>query len=79
MNQKIKQQLIDHLYDVYQDSMFDRHGVRDIIMYGSSFKGLDNMTDEELVEDYESMVEEDDELLAEAKADLAINSMLQEQ
>ena len=78
MNQKIKQQIIDHLYDAYEDSMFDRQGVRDIIMNGSSFPGLNNMTDEELVEDYESMVDEDDELLAEAKADLAINSMLQE-
>ena len=78
MNQKIKQQIIDHLYDVYEDSMFDKHGIIDIIMNGSSFPGLNNMTDEELVEDYESMVDEDDELLAEAKADLAINSMLQE-
>lgn len=76
MNQKIKQQLIDYLYDAYQDSMFDRHGKRDIILYGSSFKGLNNMTDEELVEDYESCVSEDDELLAEARADLAINGML---
>ena len=77
MNEKLKQQLINHLYDTYEDSMFDKHGTRDIILYGSGFPGLMNMTDEELVEDYESMVENDDELLAEIKADLAINKMLQ--
>jgi hypothetical protein len=78
MNEKLKQRLIEYLYDAYQDSMFDKHSVRDHILYGSNFPGLNNMTDAELIEDYETMVGDEDELLTEIKADAAIVNMLTE-
>lgn len=78
MNEKLKQKLIEYLYDAYQDSMFDKHSVRDHILYGSSFPGLNNMTDAELIEDYETMVGDDDEMLIEIKADMEIVKMLTE-
>lgn len=77
MRADLKQRVIDCMFNDYQDSMFDKHGRYDIIMYGSSFPGLKNMTDAELLEDYESMVESDDELLAEIKADIAVDKMLE--
>jgi hypothetical protein len=73
MNETTRQKLIDMLSD-YTESSFD---LSDHINYGSSFKGLYNMTDQELVEEYEMYADDDDELLAESRAALAIDKMLE--
>ncbi len=66
------------MYEAHENSFCDKHFMYDYIMEGSSFPGLKNMTDTELIEDYETMVEDDDELLAEIKADMAVVKMLTE-
>jgi hypothetical protein len=72
MNEQLKKRLIEVLWDD-MEGCFD---VRDYIRYGGNFKGLYNMTDKELLEEYESYVSDDDELLAEVRVELAVNDML---
>jgi hypothetical protein len=78
MNPELKKKLIDYMYDAYESSLLDRHSMRDLVMYGSTFPGLVNMSDTELIDDYESMAGDNDELLLEVKADMAISKMLTE-
>jgi hypothetical protein len=66
------------LMDVLFDDMYGCFELRDYILYGGNFPGLRNMTDQELLEEYESYASDDDELLAEVRAALAINKMLEE-
>ena len=78
MNAELKKRVMEYVYEAYENSLLDKHFMHEFIMGGSSFKGLENMTDEELVEDYGTMVSDDDELLAEIKADMAVVKMLTE-
>ena len=78
MNAELKKRVMEYMYEAYENSLCDKHFMREFIMGGSSFKGLENMTDEELIEDYGTMVSDDDELLAEIKADMAVVKMLTE-
>jgi hypothetical protein len=66
------------LMNVLFDDMYGCFELRDYILYGGNFPGLRNMTDQELLEEYESYASDDDELLAEVRAALAINKMLEE-
>jgi hypothetical protein len=66
------------LMDVLFDDMYGCFELRDYILYGGNFPGLRNMTDQELLEEYESYASDDDELLAEVRAAMAINKMLEE-
>jgi hypothetical protein len=66
------------LMDVLFDDMYGCFELKDYILYGGNFPGLRNMTDQELLEEYESYASDDDELLAEVRAAMAINKMLEE-
>ena len=78
MNEVLKKRIIDYMYDAYENSLLDKHSMHDFIMHGSTFPGITNMSDEQLIDDYESMVDDDNELLVEVKADMAITKMLTE-
>ena len=78
MSPELKKKLIAYMYDAYENSLLDKHSVYDFVMYGSTFPGIVNMSDEQLIDDYESMVDDDNELLVEVKADMAVNKMLTE-
>lgn len=65
------------LMNVLFDDMYGCFELRDYILYGGNFPGLRNMTDEELLEEYEAYASDDDELLAECRAAMAINKMLE--
>jgi hypothetical protein len=78
MNVELKKKIIEYMYDAYEQSLLDKHSMHDFVMYGSTFPGLANMSDTELIDDYESMVDDDNELLLEVKADIAISKMLTE-
>lgn len=67
----------NRLLEVLFDDMYGAFELRDYILYGANWKGLRNMTDQELVEEYESYTDDDDELLAECRAALAINKLLE--
>ena len=78
MNAELKKRVMDYMYEAYESSLLDKHSMHDFVMYGSTFPGIANMSDEQLIDDYESMVDDEDELLAEVKADMAIDKMLTE-
>jgi hypothetical protein len=65
------------LLEVLFDDMYGCFEMRDYILYGGNFPGLRNMSDQELIEEYESYASDDDELLAECRAAMAINKMLE--
>lgn len=78
LNEETRNKLIDSLFYSKLEGTYDRDGIRDLIMEGGSEVGLSNYTDEELVEEYEiySCDPDEDELLAEAKTQLAIKEVL---
>ena len=78
MNEVLKYRVMNYIYEAYENALDDKHFIQDFIMNGSTFIGLTNMSDKELIGNYESMVGADDELLAEIKADMAIVKMLAE-
>jgi hypothetical protein len=60
---------------IYKDQI-ETFSAKDHLLYGSSYKGLFNMSLAELIEEYEFFCAEDCSLLLEAKAELAIEEML---
>ena len=64
------------LFEYLRDTMFGDGLEGDYIRDGMSFQGLNNMTDQELLEQLEQVVDEDDDLLAEARAQLIIEAVL---
>jgi hypothetical protein len=72
-----RNELKQHLYDNMLSCMFGDGLERDYIEDGFPvFKGINNMTDEELVEEYSTYVDEDDEYLKELRAELEIEKIL---
>ena len=74
----MNEQLRDKLIEIMYHDLVDNFSAKDTILYGCNFPGLYYMTDQRLLAEYESYAEDDDELLAEVRAELAINNMLQE-
>lgn len=72
MDEATKKRLLEVLFD----DMYGAFELRDYILYGANWKGLRNMSDQELLEEYEAYASDDDELLAECRASLAINKIL---
>jgi hypothetical protein len=73
MNEQLKNKLINIMYH----DLVGNFSANDAVLYGCNFPGLYSMTDQQLLEEYESYIEDDDELLAEVRAEIAINNMLQ--
>lgn len=65
------------LMNVLFDDMYGCFELRDYILYGGNFPGLRNMSDQELVEEYESYASDDDELLLECKTAMALDKLLE--
>jgi hypothetical protein len=65
------------LMNVLFDDMYGCFELRDYIRFGGNFKGLCNMTGQELIEEYEAYASDDDKLLAECRASMAINKILE--
>lgn len=77
LSDQTRSEIVDYLFDVLRDSMFGDGLEHEYIKHGVSFKGLNNMTDQELVEEYEMYMDsEDDELKVKAKAELAIHNVV---
>ena len=77
----IKTKIKTYLLSSYMDNSIQYKDVqKDWVNYG--FKGLNNFTDEELVEDLESSISEDDEemsdLLKLAQLELSIDKIINE-
>lgn len=65
------------LMNVLFDDMYGCFELRDYILYGGNFPGLRNMSDQELVEEYESYASDDDELLLECKTAMALDKLIE--
>ena len=79
MNENVKSKIYRELIETLSDYFGDRHTVRDIVLFGTNFKGLNSMTDQELLDEYRDNVlcgEEDDELAKEAEASIVIEEVL---
>lgn len=79
MNENVRSKIYGELLETLSDYFGDRYTVRDIVLFGTNFKGLSNMTDQELLDEYRDNVlcgEEDDVLALEAEASLAIEEVL---
>lgn len=70
LSDSTKEQLKEQLVKILYNGMFGDGLEREYIMDGVSFKGLNNMTDEELVDEYDRCVCEDDTLLLKAREEL---------
>ncbi len=76
LNDAVRDKLKQVLANDRMSSMFGDGLERDYIMDGCTIVGLNQMSDEDLVEEYEQGVSEDDEFLAELKAELGIEKIL---
>ena len=76
LREKVKQAILDILYECYSDDA--AAFIQDTLLDG--FKGLNELTDEELVEEYANLGcdEEEDDLLIECQMDLEIVKVLTE-
>lgn len=76
LSEKTREEIITHLLKDNVESMSYQDQIEEYLLNGLNLKGYNNMTDEELVEEYGAYIEEDDSLLIEAKAELAIEKMI---
>lgn len=73
LSDSTKEQLKQQLLIIFRSGMFGDGLESEYIMYGFPvFKGLNNLADIELVQEYEQSVDESDSLLAKAKAELGL-------
>jgi hypothetical protein len=77
LSETTRDKVIERLCDIEMNSFEDGMD-RDVIYNGATFPGLNNQSDEELLETLESYVETDDELLVEALGQKATHDMLKE-
>lgn len=80
MNDKLRHKIISAVLKTQLESIYSREVLIEIILEGYSVKGLNHMTDDELIEVYRDDVaswqDEEDDLLKEAESDVAIEKML---
>ena len=77
LNEQTRKELSEFVYDCLRDGMFGDGQEDEYLWGGIEFKGINSMTDQELVEICESRCG-GDELLAKAQAELAVHEMLTE-
>ncbi len=75
LSEKTKTEVIDYLADSLRSTMFGDGLEDDYIRCGMGFKGLENMTDQELLDEM-SDLDEDDELLIKVKQELEVEKLL---
>ncbi len=78
LDETMRNELKSYLHDIRRDGMFGDGLESDYIMDGCTIVGLNQMTDEQLVEEYESSVSEDDEFLGKLKIVMSIDKKLRE-
>lgn len=77
LNEQLRTELKQWLFDMLKESLFYDDMLDDYIMFGLDLKGLSNMSDEELIGEYESCVQDDsDEFLIRLKLDFETHKML---
>jgi hypothetical protein len=79
LNKDLKEKLIDLLQIDRLGCMFGDGQEVDYIMDGCHIVGLNQMSDEELVQEYEDNRDDDDEFLKQLKFDLESHKMLSNQ
>lgn len=84
MDEKLRLELLLALKDAMFEYYSDKSTIRYIIEHGINIKGTQDMTDEELIDEYRELVlygdeyEDDDNLLEKAKASMAIGKIFSE-
>ena len=82
LSQNTKKDMIKFIMDCMIEGSLNYSDVqRDIVLYGYEYKGVNNMTDEELIEEYKTHTCEDeseDELLLKALSEVGIHKMISE-
>ena len=73
--------LKDVIFDAWRDTMFAKDAVEDYIKYGVSIRGIEDMTDEQLLSEYLFWLacdESEDELYNNCVLDIEAHKMLSE-
>jgi hypothetical protein len=78
LNAQTRDELKRYLFDSRMSGMFGDGLESDYIMDGCTIVGLNQMTDDELVEEYEQSCDGEDEFIARCKIELAIDKKLRE-
>lgn len=73
---KVKQDLIEYAFEMRLSNMFGDGLEENMIMYGCEIIGLNEMTDEELVNECVTYCCEEEEIIKQARAEIAIYNML---
>lgn len=78
LNDNTRTEIIDFLFDCMRMTMFGGGLEDDYIRDGISFKGLNNYTDQELLEEWHNYSGEDDELYQRAIAEMTMTDLINE-
>lgn len=76
MTESTRNEIRELLIDTLQDGMFGDGMEADYVADGMDFKGVNNMTDSELLEVMANIGYEEDELCIKAEAEMAVERML---
>jgi hypothetical protein len=79
LNENTKDKLKELCFETLLSCRFGDGQNEEYIMNGVQMIGLNEMSDEELIQEYEQIADEDDELLIKAKLELDINTALSKQ
>lgn len=76
LSEKTKNEVIDFLFDNLRHTMFGDGLEDDYLRDGVEFKGLNNYSDQELIDEMLTFTGEEEELVVRAKQELAVEHML---
>lgn len=76
ISEKTKDEVIEELADWLKSGMFGDGLEDDYVRDGINFKGLNNMSDQELLDELLGIYEEDHELVKKVRGEMEVHKML---
>lgn len=76
LSKELREQMTDVISVCWRENRFGDGQEMEMIYEGVRWKGLNEMTQSEIVDEYESIVDQDDELLMKVKFELAVEEEL---
>ena len=78
ISEKTKTEAIEFLFDCLRDTMFGDGMEDDYIRDGGSFKGLNNYSDQEILEELLQVTGSDEEIVIRVKTEMEVEKLLTE-
>ncbi len=76
LSKKVREELGQFVFDNIRDYMFGDGQEDEMVWDGVEFKGIHNMTDEELITEALNYTGEEEDLIQQARAELAVDKVL---